>query len=143
MHLFISKVNHLQTKTMNESEETEYNDYKPLQNDQIANLIDVYFLQGNHGSGSHPDEDIKDFKKHRISDHLYIILLSMDHTWVDFFKRILHMKRMFFHKLPSKRKRKSDGNNSYLLNSPLIIIDVSTDNFYLKNKFPVLKVINS
>ena len=37
----------------------------------------IYFLQGNHGSGSHTNEDIKVFKKHRLSDHLYTILLSM------------------------------------------------------------------
>ena len=42
----------------------------------IANLI-VYFLQGNNGSGSRPNEDIKVFKKHRVSDHLYTVLLSM------------------------------------------------------------------
>ena len=34
-------------------------------------------LDSNHGSGSHPNEDIKVFKKHRVSDHLYTILLSM------------------------------------------------------------------
>ena len=32
---------------------------------------------GNHCSGSHPNEDIKVFKKHRVSDHLYTIFLSM------------------------------------------------------------------
>ena len=40
-------------------------------------MIVVYFLQGNHGSGSHPNEDINVRKKHRVSDHLYTILLSM------------------------------------------------------------------
>ena len=30
----------------------------------------------NHGSGSHLNEDIKVFKKHRVSDHLYTIILS-------------------------------------------------------------------
>ena len=40
-------------------------------------MIVVYFLQGNHGSGSHPNEDIKVFKKHRESDHLYTIILSI------------------------------------------------------------------
>ena len=31
---------------------------------RIVNLIVVYFLQGSHGSGSHPNEDIKVYKKH-------------------------------------------------------------------------------
>ena len=35
------------------------------------------FLQGNHDSGSHPNEDIKVFKKHRVSDYLYTIILFM------------------------------------------------------------------
>ena len=38
------------------------------------------FLRGNYGSGSHPYEDIKVFIKHRVSDHLYTILLSMELT---------------------------------------------------------------
>ena len=37
----------------------------------------VYFMKGNHGSGFYPNEDIKVFKNHRVSDHLYAILLSM------------------------------------------------------------------
>ena len=32
-------------------------------------------IDGNHGSGSHPDEDIKVFNKHRVGDHLYTIFL--------------------------------------------------------------------
>ena len=44
----------------------------------VANLIVVYFLQGNR---SHPNEDIKVFKKHRVSDHLYTILLSMPYNY--------------------------------------------------------------
>ena len=39
--------------------------------------IDDYFLQGNHGRGSHPHEDIKVFEKQRVSDHLYTTLFSM------------------------------------------------------------------
>ena len=30
-------------------------------------------IDSNHGSGSHPNEDIKVFKKHRVSDHLYAL----------------------------------------------------------------------
>ena len=75
--MYISRVNHPQAKTINELEETEFNNYKLCQHDQIAILIIAYFLQGNHGSGSHPNEDIKVFKKHRVSDDLYIIPLSM------------------------------------------------------------------
>ena len=40
-------------------------------------MIDNYFLQGNHGSGSHSTEEIKVFKMHRVSDHLHTIILSM------------------------------------------------------------------
>ena len=36
-----------------------------------------YFMQGNHSSRSHPNEDIKVFKNHRECDHLYTINLSM------------------------------------------------------------------
>ena len=43
----------------------------------MANLIDVFFFKGNHGSGFQSNEDIKVFKKHRISDHLHTILISM------------------------------------------------------------------
>ena len=43
----------------------------------IANPIVVYFLQDNHGSGYHPNEDIKVFKRHLVCDHLYTIHLSM------------------------------------------------------------------
>ena len=35
---------------------------------------------GNHGSGYHPNENIKVFKKHRVRDHFYSILLSMVQT---------------------------------------------------------------
>ena len=35
---------------------------------------------GNHGSGYHPYEDIKVFKKHRVRDHLCTIILSMVQT---------------------------------------------------------------
>ena len=57
------------------------------QNDRIykSKVIGIQHYYGNHGntidgnqgSGSHPDEDIKVFNKHRVSDHLYTILLSM------------------------------------------------------------------
>ena len=79
IHLWISRVNHLRTKTINEFEENEYNNYKLLwHHDLIANLIVVYFLlQGNHGSGSYPKEDFKVFKKYWVCDHLCTILLSM------------------------------------------------------------------
>ena len=77
IHIFISRVNHPQFKNFNELKETKYNNCKLYQHDYIANLIVVYFLQGNHGSGSNPNEDIKIFKNHRSSDYLYTILLSM------------------------------------------------------------------
>ena len=50
------------------------NENQPIKEVGIANLIVVYFPQGNHGNGSHPYEDIKVFKKHQVSDHLYTIL---------------------------------------------------------------------
>ena len=37
-------------------------------------------IDSNHGSWSHPNEDIKVLKKHRVSDRLYTVLLSMIHT---------------------------------------------------------------
>ena len=34
-------------------------------------------IDGNHSSGSHPNEDIKVIKKDEVRDHLYTLLLSM------------------------------------------------------------------
>ena len=34
-------------------------------------------LDGNHSSGSHPNEEIKVFNNHQVGDHLYTLLLSM------------------------------------------------------------------
>ena len=78
IYIYILRVNHPQTKAINELEETEYNNYKLLQHD--CNLIVVYFLQDNHGSGSYQNVDIKVFKNHRVSDHLYTIILSIGRT---------------------------------------------------------------
>ena len=47
---------------------------------RLDHQSDCFCMQGKHGSGTHPIEDIKIYEKHRVSDHLYIILLSMDQT---------------------------------------------------------------
>ena len=44
IHLYIPRVNHPQTKTNNELDEAEHNNFKLRQNGWITNLIIVYLL---------------------------------------------------------------------------------------------------
>ena len=53
-----------------------------------GNTIDI-----NHGSGSHPNEDIKVFKKYRLSDHILFFNLGVGSR--SFIRKYSHICQKF------------------------------------------------
>ena len=66
-----------------------------------------YFMQGNHGSGSHVNEDIE---KHRESGHLYTILFIYDLFFNSYFQII---ERRTIWKFQYKRHLLTGKNDHY------------------------------